>query len=95
MQQRSRLTWIKLGDANSKLFHLCANARRWKNYIPTLQFMDRKATAHEDKAAALHAHLFAHFRPPPSRQHTLNWEALHIASHDLSHLDDDLLESKI
>lgn len=30
MQQRSRLTYIRCGDANTKLFHLKANARRRK-----------------------------------------------------------------
>jgi hypothetical protein len=36
IRQRSRLTWIKSGDANTKLFHLRVNARRRKNFIPSL-----------------------------------------------------------
>jgi hypothetical protein len=28
LRQMSRLTWIRVGDANSNLFHLRANARR-------------------------------------------------------------------
>lgn len=37
MRQRSRLTYIRCGDANTKFFHLKANARSWKNYILCLQ----------------------------------------------------------
>jgi hypothetical protein len=32
LRQRSRLTWIRTGNANTKLFHLYANAWRRKNY---------------------------------------------------------------
>jgi hypothetical protein len=95
LPQRSRLTWIKLGDTNSKLFHLRSNARRRRNFIPSLWVMDREVTVHEDKAAAPHAHFASHFGQPQPRHQTLNWEALHIPRHDLSHLDADLSESQI
>jgi hypothetical protein len=94
MCQRSRLTCIRLGDANSKLFHLCANTRRSKNHIPTLSVGDRQCTAHEDKEDALHSHFSVHLGQPSIHRQTLNWEALQLQCHDLSHLDDDLSESK-
>jgi hypothetical protein len=37
----------------------------------------------------------SHFGQPQPRHQTLNWEALHIPRHDLSHLDADLSESEI
>lgn len=37
LRQRSRLVGIRLGDANTRLFHLRANGRRRKNFIPALQ----------------------------------------------------------
>jgi hypothetical protein len=37
LRQCSRLTWIRVGNANSKLFHLKANARHCRNHIPSLQ----------------------------------------------------------
>ncbi|XP_073367993.1 uncharacterized protein [Aegilops tauschii subsp. strangulata] len=36
-RQRSRLKWIKEGDANTKLFQAVANGRRTKNYIPHIK----------------------------------------------------------
>ncbi|XP_073367887.1 uncharacterized protein [Aegilops tauschii subsp. strangulata] len=36
-RQRSRITCLQEGDANSQLFHLVANGRRMKNFIPALQ----------------------------------------------------------
>jgi hypothetical protein len=53
LRQRSRLTWIKVEDANTKLFHLRANARRQRNNIPLLKHQDVTCITHEAKAAAL------------------------------------------
>ncbi|KAL9681535.1 hypothetical protein QQ045_013320 [Rhodiola kirilowii] len=35
--QRSRISWLKHGDRNSKFFHACANQRRKKNWIKELR----------------------------------------------------------
>lgn len=37
LRQRSRLTWIKTADANTKLFHIRVNDRRRRNFIQQLQ----------------------------------------------------------
>lgn len=37
LRQRSRLTWLKQGDVNSKFFQIKANARKRKNHILLLQ----------------------------------------------------------
>lgn len=35
-RQRSRITWIKKGDANTNYFHIIANNRKKKNYIQAM-----------------------------------------------------------
>lgn len=36
IRQESRLTNIRCGDTNTKLFHICASSRAKKNYIQCL-----------------------------------------------------------
>lgn len=38
--QRSRVRWLKEGDAISKFFHTCLNSRRASNLISTLKTQD-------------------------------------------------------
>lgn len=35
-RQRSRIRWLSEGDANTELFHLVANGRKAKNFIPAI-----------------------------------------------------------
>lgn len=87
IHQRSCLLWLKVGDANTKLFHVKANARRRKNFICSLENEGTVAIAHEDKACLLrqfYCNLFGHYR---ERDIALNWEELGIVSHDLNSLE--------
>jgi hypothetical protein len=90
LRLRSRLTCIRVGDANTKLFHLKTNARRQKNFIPSLQVNDQVHTTHEAKAQALHDFYKNQFGSPNQRQTTLNWVAVQMNRHDLSALDRDI-----
>jgi hypothetical protein len=49
LRQQARIRDIQEGDANSKYFHMKANARRRKHLIPILRYEDRTATSLSDK----------------------------------------------
>jgi hypothetical protein len=51
--QRSHLKWIRVGDTNTKLFPLRANARQRRNHIPSLQHKGMTCITQEAKVAAL------------------------------------------
>ncbi|XP_071685170.1 uncharacterized protein [Lolium perenne] len=53
-QQRGKIKWVKLGDANTKFFHSKATINYRHNYISVLQNSDQVEIAdHEGKAAIL------------------------------------------
>lgn len=56
IRQRSRLLWVGAADANTKLFHLRANGRRRKNYIPVINTDAGQLLTEEDKHVELHRH---------------------------------------
>jgi hypothetical protein len=72
IRQRSHLTWIRVGNTNTKLFHLQANARRRRNYITNLYHDGSTHITHEAKAVALEDFFGKQLGSKPHRQHTLN-----------------------
>ncbi|KAM0881450.1 hypothetical protein ACQ4PT_032931 [Festuca glaucescens] len=87
LRQRSRLTWIRLGDANSKLFHARANGRRRKVHIQTLNHASGVAITKEDKQEVLLQHFKGIMGTKAPRLMSLDWEGLNYPTHDLSDLD--------
>ena len=86
-RQRSRISWIKEGDANTRFFHFRANGRRCKNHIPSLVGASGAVTEHEEKAKILLKHyteLMGTFTPAAAE---LNWDSIGLPSVELSHLD--------
>jgi hypothetical protein len=73
-KQASRLVSIRASEANTKLFYLQANGRRWKNHISLIESNDDIVYSHEAKAAKLFSHYSNHFGTPATRDFTLNWE---------------------
>lgn len=95
IKQRSRLTWLKVGDVNSKFFHLKANYRRRKNYIQSLTTPDGIATSTADKHAELHRFFSARFGLNQPRDLGLIWKNINFPSFDLSELEADISEEEL
>lgn len=93
--QRSRILWLRAGDADSKLFHIKANGRRRRNFIPLLQTDDSQLTTMVDKHRELHRHFSATIGTPKTRQCSLNWNLLDLPRLDLSSLDEQFSEEEI
>ena len=94
--QAARLRELKLGDANTKIFHRRINARRRKNFIQRLKKRDAGwVTTHEEKAAEIQSHFTATMQRPPVRHADFNWDLLGIRQHDLRALDDPFSEQEI
>jgi hypothetical protein len=71
-RQRSRLTNIKCGHANSKLFYLRANGRKRKKHIMILCTPHGIAITHEDKEVKIAHHFNGLWGSKLSRSVTLN-----------------------
>lgn len=80
IRQRSRLTWIKEGDVNSKFFYLKANSRRRKNFIQSLQTPTGIAVTNQDKEEELYRFYKERLGTNFQRSVRLNWNSLQIPS---------------
>lgn len=87
IRQRSRLTYIRCGDANTKFFHIRASAHRRKNYIHCLHTDDRIAVAHKEKEKVIADYFKNHIGSVVPRSSTINWQSLGYTPHDLSDLE--------
>jgi hypothetical protein len=86
-KQHSRLVWMRLGDANTKNFHLMANNRRRKNFIRSLVRDGRLLTSQEDKLHEVHNHFTQVIGRAGARQRAVRWDNLGYSPFELSDLD--------
>jgi hypothetical protein len=86
-RMRSRILWLKEGDANTKFFHLHARHRKRKNFVATLVDGDEILTSHEDKAAAVDGFFSNLIGSSQDRDQTVDLEALGLSHHNLTDLD--------
>jgi hypothetical protein len=92
---RSRISWLKEGDANSKLFHLHARHRKIKNFVASLVVDNYILSSHIDKAAAVDQFFSNLIGTNMDRDWTIDLDALGLPSHDLSELDAPFSEEEV
>jgi exonuclease III len=80
LRQRARVRDLREGDANSKYFHMKANARRRKHLIPILRLNDKVATTIDDKLDLATEYFSGIIGSVPLRQLALNLDALQLPS---------------
>jgi hypothetical protein len=78
---------MRLGDANTKFFHLMANNRRRKNFIRSLVRDDRLLTSQEEKLHEAHHHFSEVIGRRGARQRVVQWGNLGYSPFELSYLD--------
>lgn len=86
-RQKSRMIWIKAGDANTKLFHLRANGRRRKNHMPSLQGEAGIVKDHSGKEIFLKDFFVQLLGERRRRDLSLDFNFLGIQRRNLEHLD--------
>ena len=94
-RQHSRLTWIRKGDACTRLFMLHANNRKRRLHIPSLNTRNGISTNHQQKEEAIYEHFVNLIGQTQERSLGLNWEHLGYHPHDLHELEDPFDESEI
>jgi hypothetical protein len=93
-KQRSRLTWLRIGDVNTKNFHIMANARRKKNCIHSLQHKSGIVVSQEDKYEVVYDHFSQCIGSCP-RNCSLNFDNLGWQPRALHHLDQPVTEDDL
>lgn len=86
-RQKSRVTWIRKGDANTTLFQQMANNRKKKNYIYSLQSEVGIHSSQSEKHNIIFEHFYQHLAKHSPRMHSLNFAALGFQPKNLDHLE--------
>jgi hypothetical protein len=93
---RSRIGWIKEGDANTALFHAHARYRKNKNFIAKVEANDgRVLTTHDDKAVEFDEFYKSLLGSHMESDTTIDLDALGVPSYDLAALDAPFSEEEV
>ena len=93
--QRSRVRYLKDGDANTSFFHKQASFRKRKNFIAKLVDGDQFITAQEEKQQLFFYYFSGLLGTAVPKNATLNLPAFHRIGTDVSFLDLPSLEDEV
>lgn len=94
-RMRSRITWIREGDACSRFFQIQASYRRQKNHIAHLKTEHDLATTPEEMAEALYNHYQGMMGSEGERSQHIDLAAIGIHQTQLAHLDEPFTENEL
>jgi hypothetical protein len=102
-RSRSRISWLKEGDANTKLFHMHSRHRKRKSFVARLMNGDHILTSHDEKAVVVDSFYAKLIGECGDREQTIDLdssktgcggqflcqvlEALHMPTYNLAHLE--------
>ncbi|XP_072151419.1 uncharacterized protein [Setaria viridis] len=92
---RSRISYLRDGDANTHLFHMQAGHRAKKKFITRLQHGEHTAVTHEDKETMLFQHFNSILSTASDRTELIDLAALNIQPVDLHQLDCPFSEAEV
>jgi hypothetical protein len=92
---RSRIGWLKEGDANNTLFYRSARHRKNKNFTGQLVDEDIVCTKHDDKEKMIHEFFNGLIGTSLDRDVTINLDELDIDPLDLSSLEMHITEEEV
>ena len=92
---RSRVSYLREGDANTSFFHKQAAFHKRKNYIAKLKDGDRVVTSQEDKQEVMYNFYDNLIGKIADRTFSLDLHSFHRAGLDLSLLDAPISEDEV
>jgi len=92
---RSRILYLKEGDANTSFFHQQARFRKKKKFITKLQVDDQVLFDQEEKQEAVLDFYENLLGTAEEREYTIDLDAIGVQQHDLSTLDCPFSEEEV
>jgi hypothetical protein len=81
------VSWLKDGDASTKLFHACSRFCKRKNFIASIRDGDQLITSHDGKAEVFWDFYMNLIGSEVQRNQSINLDALGVQQHDLQALE--------
>jgi hypothetical protein len=94
-RQKSRLTWLQQGEANTKYFHKMASTRKKNNFIQSLQTDHGLATSQLDKHQEIFSHFLHYIGTYAPRSCAINLTNLGWHPRPLLHLEADISKNNV